>query len=148
MKCNFSIHKHWKRKHTAPAERKARNALESALDIWDRRHIEDGTSVSFCLNNLGTLSLTQNDFVAARRYLTRAYEVRRHELGEDSPALVSCYNNLGILECETGHYDLSEKWFKKALAITERVRGKHSAEAEQQRLALNQLYEARAKSSR
>ena len=59
--------------------------------------------------NLGTLSLQQHDFPAARRYLEQALKLR--------PNYPEAWNNLGMMAAQEGHADDAIRNFQQSLSL-------------------------------
>ncbi len=121
---------------TSKSEAEAKRLFKQALSLWTVNQISDSPGLAYCLNNLGTLSLAHNEFLAARNYLLSSYEIRRKVVGDKNPALILCCHNLGILEWKTGNPRRCEIWFNRALSLAEACFGSASSQADEQREAL------------
>ena len=99
---------------------------KKALDIYESMPKRDQLKIALVSNAIGVFYLDRKeDMSKAKKYLNRAYKIRKAELGDDhvDVAVVCC--NLGHLYAKDRSFDLAEKAYSEALNIY-RHNGKES----------------------
>lgn len=66
------------------------------------------------------------EYKAAERYMERALEIRRQQLGEEDPLTLASMNNLGVLYVRQGQFDKAEALLVRSLEVSRRVLGENS----------------------
>ncbi len=105
------------------AFREAETLYERSLEIYERVHGDEHSSVAAALNGLGILYVDQGRYEEAEPLYQRSLSIKEKALGEDHPEVAQTLNNLGLLYVDQGRYVEAEPLYQRSLAITEKAHG-------------------------
>jgi serine/threonine-protein kinase len=107
----------------ARGEASARDQLEQALAIRERRLGAEHYALAEPLEGLGALLARGDDFAAAAAHYQRAVRVRIRTQGANHPAVARCRLPLGEALRRAGKLADAQRQFERALAVAERAGG-------------------------
>lgn len=92
---------------------------QRALQLY-REHGGQPLDVANGLNSLG-IALTDSDNDSAERALQEALTLRLHVVGENNVHVASTLHNLGRLEYKRENYVAAERYYRRSLAIKDKI---------------------------
>lgn len=99
----------------------ARNAYESAIQIFELNLGENDPNLAVPINNLGSVLIALGDLHGARTAFTRSIQILETNFTNGHPNLGTCYINLGAVLQSLGEPNQACVCFKCALMIFEQL---------------------------
>jgi len=101
----------------------ALEALQNALQDFEKDHKENTLDAALALSHLGNLYRTTGKYAQAEEHLARALAIRQSYLREDSEWIAASYNDLGLVYSITD-LDKALDYYEKASGIYLKLHGK------------------------
>jgi len=99
----------------------AKYNFEKALEIAEKRHIKQDSTIAQIYSNLGVAWHTLNDNKKAINFLEKALQIVKSMYGEKHLLAANCYNNIGGILNYSGEYKKAIQYLDKALIIQKSI---------------------------
>lgn len=105
---------------------KALNFMQRSLAAKERLFPPNHREIGISFNNLGLIAWKKRDYEKAKAYYLRALSIFEIVNGPESDGVANILGNLGIIYKESdGNLAKAEEYYKRSLAITEKIFGEY-----------------------